>query len=118
MTNVNKPKLPSGQVVTWNEEKVSTYYSNLMAFSMTPFDITVIFGEVGQANENEVQGIGKARIILSPEQAMNLHKLVGAAVMRYVEVNGPLRTAGAVDLDVFESALNANSFVPGTSNEG
>jgi hypothetical protein len=104
MTNTSKPTLPTGQVVTWNDEKTSTYYSNLMAFSMTPFDITVIFGEVGQATENEVQGIGKARIILSPEQALNLHKLIGAAVKKYVAVNGPLRTAGAVDLEVFENA--------------
>ncbi len=110
-----KPKLPSGQTIEWRDENVTSHYSNLMALSMTPFDITIIFGEVGKASPESVEGIGRARIILSPEQASNLRKLLGIALDNYVVNNGELRPSGAVDEDLFRRSMEG-SLVKG-SNE-
>ena len=115
MTENNGPKLPSGQTVTWREDGIVTVYANLMALSMTPFDISVILGEVGKATIEEVEGIARARIILSPEQASNLTKLLSLAVEKYIQNNGPLRVSGAVNEEAFAAALNQN--LMGKANE-
>ena len=104
----NGPKLPSGQTVIWREDAQVTVYANLMALSMTPFDISVIFGEVGKATTEEVDGITRARVILSPEQASNLMNLLSVAVEKYIQNNGPLRVSGAVNVEAFSAALNQN----------
>ena len=108
MTENNGPKLPSGQTVTWREGSLVTVYANLMALSMTPFDISVTFGEVGKATIEEVEGIARARVILAPEQASNLMKLLSVAVEKYIQNNGPLRVSGAVNEEAFSAALNQN----------
>jgi hypothetical protein len=106
MTENNAPKLPSGQTVTWREDGLVTHYANLMALSMTPFDISLMFGEVGKATIEEVEGIARAKIILSPEQALNLMKLLSLAVEKYIQGNGPLRVSGAINEAAFSEALN------------
>jgi hypothetical protein len=108
MTEQNSPKLPTGQTVRWREDSIVTAYANLMALSMTPFDISVIFGEVGKATVEEVEGIARAKIILSPEQALNLMKLLSLAVEKYIQGNGPLRVSGAINEEAFSAALNQN----------
>jgi hypothetical protein len=100
-------KLPSGQVVKWKEDiAFPMVYANLMGFTMTPFDITILLGLVGDSTPTEVTGIPQAKILLAPEQAENLMKLLGLALNAYVASNGPLRTSGSLNLDDIERQLN------------
>lgn len=91
--------MPNGRVMRWKDADFPTVYANLMGFGMTPFDISLLLGEVGESTDTEVVGIPRVKVLLSPEQANNLHKLLGLALTKYVETNGALRTVGAVDLD-------------------
>ena len=84
-----------------------------MGFALSPFDITLIFGEIGDATPTEVVGIPKARVILSPEQAANLIKLLDLGLATYVQNNGQLRTSGAVDTDLLASQVRSQSVKSG-----
>jgi hypothetical protein len=106
MSDTNLPKLPTGQVVQWNNDHLVSHYSNLMALSMSAFDISIIFGELGQASPETVEGIAKAKIILCPEQALNLMTLLSIAVQKFTEGNGPLRASAKVDGDAFKKAID------------
>jgi len=105
----SQPKLTSGQVVKWKEQEFPSVYANIMGFGLSPFDITLIFGEIGETTPTEVVGIPKAKIILSPEQAANLIKLLDLGLSTYVQNNGPLRTSGAVDVELLASQVKAQS---------
>jgi hypothetical protein len=107
MTEKPQPKLPSGQSVKWKEQETPTIYANIMGFGMSPFDISLVFGEIAEATVTEVNAIPRVRVTLAPEQAANLVKLLGLAVGSYVENNGQLRTTGAVDLDLLEAQVKA-----------
>ena len=78
-----------------------------MGFAMSPFDISLIFGEIGESTPTEVTGIPKVRVILSPEQASNLLKLLEVAVETYVANNGQLRTSGAVNVAELNKQVEA-----------
>lgn len=105
MTDNPTPRLPSGQTIKWIESDLVSNYANIMALSMTPFDISVTFGQIGVASQTEVEASAKAKIILSPEQASNLMKLLTVAVGKYVSGNGQLRASGAVDEEAFSKAV-------------
>ena len=109
MMEKSQPKLTSGQVVKWKEQEFPSVYANIMGFALSPFDVTLIFGEIGEATPTEVVGIPKAKIILSPEQAANLIKLLQLGLSTYVQNNGQLRTAGAVDMELLASQVKAQS---------
>ena len=109
MMEKSQPKLTSGQVVKWKEQEFPSVYANIMGFGLSPFDITLIFGEIGETTPTEVVGIPKAKIILSPEQAANLIKLLQLGLSTYVQNNGQLRTAGAVDMELLASQVKAQS---------
>jgi hypothetical protein len=113
----DKPTLPTGQTVTWNEEKQLVFYSNLMGLSLTPFDIGVIFGQIGNATATDIEGLVQAKILLSPEQAQNLIKLLSIALRRYVEGNGQLRTGGEINEEAFLKELEGNSVNPKKAKE-
>jgi hypothetical protein len=100
-------KLPSGQSLKWKDQEFPSFYANIMGFGMSPFDITLIFGEIGESTASEVTAIPKAKILLAPEQAANLMKLLGVALASYIENNGKLRTAGAVDLEEINAQIAA-----------
>lgn len=108
MTEKNLPKLPSGQTVKWKDQEHPTVYANLMGFGMTPFDLSIIFGEVGDATPEHVTGIPRVKVLLTPEQASNLATLLGVALSTYVTNNGQLRTSGAVNVEDFTRQLAAN----------
>lgn len=111
MTQNPGPKLPTGQTVVWNEEKLITQYANIMALSMSSFDISVTFGEIGLASPTEVHGVAKVKIILSPEQAFNLLQVLTIATQKYVEANGALRTSGALNAEEFSKAMGEHTYV-------
>jgi len=101
-----KPRLPGGQTVVWKDEAFPTVYSNLIGFSLTPFDISIMFGEVGEGTHTEIKGTPKVKVLLSPEQASNLMKLLGVAIKSYVEANGLLRAGGAVNIDDLQKQMD------------
>jgi hypothetical protein len=97
---MSKPaKMTNGKNVVWKEIEYPTVYSNLIGFVMTPFDISLVLGEVGDSNEFQVTGIPRVKVVLSPEQAANLEKLLNLALQNYTKNNGALRTGGAVDME-------------------
>lgn len=102
-------KLSSGQVVKWNEQEFPSVYANIMGLGMTPFDISLIFGEIGDSTPTEVTAKPRARVILSPEQVANLIKLLDFALSNYIQHNGQLRSGGAVDMDFIANQVQAQS---------
>lgn len=83
----------------WKEQEHPVVYANVMGLGMTPFDIALVFGEIGDSTSTEVTGIPRVKILLAPEQAANLMQLLGLALKTFVENNGQLRTSGAVNLE-------------------
>lgn len=74
-----------------------TVYSNFMGVGATPFDLAIIFGEVDLTEGSESQANPKVKVILAPEQAANLIKMVGEVLKQYVAANGTLRTGGMIE---------------------
>jgi hypothetical protein len=105
MTEEQQAKLPSGQVVKWKDEDFPFIYSNIIGFGMSGFDIYLQFGQLGESTPVEVNAIPKVRVILSPEQAANVVKLLTVAVETYIANNGQLRTVGAVNVDDINTQL-------------
>jgi len=97
--------LSTGQTIKWNTENTPTVYANILAFGMSPFDISLMFGELGDSDGTNVTAHGRVKILLSPEQAANLIKLATAALNVYTKTNGAIRTSGAVDVDNLASEL-------------
>ncbi len=69
-------KMPNGKEMKWKEQDYPTVYANLMGVGMTPFDIAIVFGEVGDSTATEVIGIPRLKLLLAPEQAANLQKIL------------------------------------------
>lgn len=95
------------RVAKWKEVEVQTVYANMMGIGMTPFDINIIFGEVAETDADSLTGVPKIKILLAPEQALNLIKLLSFAVDAYVKSNGTMRTSGAVDVGELSVQLEA-----------
>jgi hypothetical protein len=104
--------LPTGQLVKWKEQDYPTVYANIIGFGMSPFDIFVIFGQIGESTPSEVNAIPKVKVLLSPEQALNLKKLLGLAVDAYAANNGQLRTSGEVNLADIDDQMKALKIKP------
>ena len=82
----------ASQAVRWLDGDVNTVYANLMEAGFTPFDISVVFGEVRNATAGEVWGVPRVRLTLSPEQASALMQILEVALERFQEQIGPLRS--------------------------
>jgi len=80
-----------------------------MSFSVSPFDISFTLGEIGDATPTVVHAKPKVKILLAPEQAANLMKLLNVALQAYVQNNGVLRLGGAVNLDEVNEQIQAAS---------
>jgi len=107
-----KPKLPTGQLVNWDNSNAQIVYANIMGFGLTPFDISLTFGHIGMATPKQVEASASVKVLLSPEQAENLRMLLGIAVKAYVENNGPLRTVGALNVDSVNEQLETSLVRP------
>lgn len=94
------------QQVKWLETDYPTVYSNLMGVGLSPFDVSILFGEVGAASESDVTGRPRVKVLLSPEQAVNLVHMLVIALEKFVESNGPLRKAGNIDLSEFGARMD------------
>ena len=97
--------MPDGRGMRWVKQDHPTIYANLIGYAMTPFDVSLTFGEVGESTDAELLGIPKVKVTFSPEQAQNLQKLLTVAIDSYVRNNGQLRTSGAMDVNEFIKQL-------------
>ncbi|MFZ0270924.1 MAG: hypothetical protein WB524_18715 [Acidobacteriaceae bacterium] len=109
----NEPKLPTGQIVKWLDKDHPVVYANLMGFSLTPFDIALMFGQIGESTPEQINGIPQCKVLLSPEQVSNLLKLLSIALDTYVESQGQLRTSGAVNLEAIRHQMEKAKIIPG-----
>ncbi len=75
----------------WKEIDFPTVYANILGVALTPFDIGLIFGQVGMISEDKIEGIPQVKVLLSPEQAANLLKVLKGAIDAYVKGSGSLR---------------------------
>lgn len=84
-------------------ENCPVFYTNVGSVQSTPFDIQIIFGEVTQLAE-QVLGVARARIVMSPEYAVLLAKILNMRVEAFKKQHGALRNlASAVDTTAPES---------------
>jgi hypothetical protein len=91
----------------WLETDHASIYANMMGIGMSPFDIHILFGEVLHSDATSVTGVPRVKVILTPEQAQNLMKLLNIAVNAYTKTNGILRSAGAIDIHDFSEEFDA-----------
>jgi hypothetical protein len=92
----------------WLEIEHPSIYANMLGIGMTAFDINIIFGEIIKADPSSVTGTPKVKIILAPEQAQNLIKLLTVAINSYAKANGPLRSSGSVDVEELTENFEAS----------
>jgi hypothetical protein len=97
---------PKNRRTVWADHEAPAFYANITGFSMTPFDITLQFGEIQSATAIEVKAIPRAKVIISPEQASSLLQLLDVALGAFVKGNGPLRTAGTLDVADLHRQVN------------
>lgn len=96
------------RTAVWETKDHPTVYANMMGIGMTPFDIGIIFGEVIKSDETTLTGTPKVKVLMTPEQAQNLIKLLGVAVSAYEQSNGAIRNSGAVDVGDFKESFDAS----------
>lgn len=77
---------------SWLPQPHPTVYSNLLGVGITPFDISIVFGEIANITEDEVVGNPKVRIYLAPEQVGNLIRMLEESLKMYTTQAGPLRS--------------------------
>ena len=106
-----RAKLAAGKTVKWKDEQFPSVYANIMGIGLSPFDINIVFGEVGESTDTEVLCTPRVKILLVPEQAANLMKLVSVALEAYTKNNGQLRTSGAVDVDALNIQVDSQKRV-------
>jgi hypothetical protein len=80
------------------EIEYPTIYSNIIGIGASPYDISIVFGVVDNATETEVMAKPLVKVLMAPEQAANVVKIISKMLERYQEANGQLRTSSTVDL--------------------
>jgi hypothetical protein len=99
MTDENKNTAPVVQKIQWKEEQFPSFYANVIAVGITPFDISIQLGEVEDVSATVVRAKPRAKVILSPEQASLLMQTIAQGLKKFVEANGQLRPVGKQQLD-------------------
>jgi hypothetical protein len=93
------------QISRFKEIEHPSIYSNFMGVTASPFDISIIFGEVEQATAAEVVGIPRVKVTIAPEQAANLIQMLSSLLQKYVEGNGALRQSSKVTAEAMAEML-------------
>jgi len=75
------------------------FYSNVFGIGSTPFDVSIVFAQVGKATQTEIEAVPVVKVTLSPEQVANLVKALTVTLTTYVEGNGLLRHGGALNFE-------------------
>ncbi|MGC9157532.1 MAG: DUF3467 domain-containing protein [Terracidiphilus sp.] len=102
MPTENQVAAPIAQRIEWlvDQDQFPSFYSNITSVGITPFDISVICGEVESATPSAVKAKPRVKITLSPEQASLLMQMLQQALRKFVEGSGPLRPNGGQVLDL------------------
>jgi hypothetical protein len=99
MSAENKNTAQVVQKIEWKDEQIPSIYANVMAVGITPFDISILLGEVESASESVVKAKPRVKVIVSPEQASLLMQTIAQGLGKFVEGNGQLRSVGKLQLD-------------------
>ena len=99
MSNESKSTVVSPQTIEWLKDQHPSVYSNIMAVGITPFDLSIVFGEVAGANPASVMAKPLVKVLISPEQASILMQILQQSLRTFVEGNGPLRPVGARSIE-------------------
>jgi hypothetical protein len=99
MSNENQKQIAGPQAIEWLTDQHSSVYSNISAVGVTPFDLSIIFGEVASATQAAVRARPLVKVLVSPEQASILVQVLQQSLKTFVDGNGPLRPAGARTLE-------------------
>jgi hypothetical protein len=91
MTGENEIEKKANQVVVWRDVPHALLYANIMQGSFTPYDVSIVFGQVDSSIDSEVQATPFARVTLTPEQASALVQVVQRALDQYTKQFGSLR---------------------------
>jgi len=109
MSTENQNAAPAVQRIEWKEEQFPSIYANVMAVGITPFDISILLGEVEGASASVVKAKPRVRVIVSPEQASLLMQTIAQGLAKFVEGNGPLRPVGKQQLDATNFKFEAQA---------
>lgn len=94
------------QTTIWTDgSNPPTFYANVIGVGSTPYDVTLLLGEMQNATETQITATPRAKIILTPELAANLGRLLDAIVLAYIDGNGPLRAAGQSSVEELKRKL-------------
>ncbi len=72
-------------------EHCPAVYSNVVAVISTQFDLQLIFGEAAQVTDQAVIGKALVRVIMTPEHAQFLLRLLQVRLDQFIKTVGPLR---------------------------
>lgn len=95
------------RTVKWQEVEVPTVYSNTTGIGMTAFDINLVFGEIVRNEAESTLAVPRVRIVLSPEQAVNVAKMLTMVTETYRKVNGEIRSSGTIDVSAMSKTAEA-----------
>jgi hypothetical protein len=82
------------QKLEWQQGQYPSVYSNIASVSFSPFDISILYGEVDTATLDTISAKPLTKLVVSPEQASILVQMLTQALQKYTETNGQLRHAG------------------------
>lgn len=94
MSTQNQPAAQVAQKIEWQEEQFPSVYANVAAIGITPFDISILCGEVASASPSAVLAKPLVKIVLSPEQASLVMQMLQQALKKFCEASGQLRSVG------------------------
>lgn len=95
MATQNRTAVQNAQKLEWNKEPFQTLYSNIASVGFTPFDVSIVFGELESGSPAGIKAKPLAKVILSPEEASLLSQMLQQVLKKYSETNGPLRPSGS-----------------------
>lgn len=92
-TKTQKRTLRAAKVL---EADHPTVYSNFIGVGATQFDVSIVFGEITGTDGPNALATPRVKIVVAPEQAANLVRMLSATLENYVAHNGPLRNLGKI----------------------
>lgn len=87
------------QKTVWKEIDTPALYGNVIGVGSTPYDISIVIGELEGATSEQVNAKPLLKLILAPELAANLATLLTVVMEGYVSGNGPLRVTALSNTD-------------------
>ena len=90
----HKTEKPSGQQTVWlDHDQGTVYYANTIEVTGNLWDVRLRIGEIIKADEGELVMRERAKIFISPQQAVALNEILERNITRYEEQFGPIPRA-------------------------